>query len=162
MHGGKFMSRHVFICDDKVDRNFTILLSFRNVWGPSGYVLASWLVPKRLYRPSNDQLCFDKKKGLTTRRIIVVSFSAIQIIQKSHLELIYALFHFFFLFSNFQMHNRLSWRHNTPSWRHNRLYGAGDCMPPLYMPQSLMPPLYMSQSLMLPIVLMYDDHAWWS
>ena len=61
---------------------------------------------------------FKKEIGPKIRRIIVVSFSAIQITQKSHLEPIYALFMFSFL-STFNI-CWPSWRHNRPSWRHYR------------------------------------------
>ncbi len=45
---------------------FRNLFSSRNVWGPLGYVLASWLVPKKLSRPSNDQLFCRKQMNRPT------------------------------------------------------------------------------------------------
>ena len=52
----------MIIYDERVDGNFEILVSFRHVWGPLGYVLASSLVYKKLSRPSDDQLSSDRNK----------------------------------------------------------------------------------------------------
>ena len=81
----------VIIYDENVDEHFERWLCFRSIWGPFGYVLASSLVSKKLSRPSNDHFFQLKWIGLKRRSIIVRAFSATQIIQKSLLDLIYAL-----------------------------------------------------------------------
>jgi hypothetical protein len=48
----------MIIYDETIDEHFEILICFRNVVGPLGHVLASSLVPKKLSRPSDDQLFF--------------------------------------------------------------------------------------------------------
>ncbi len=42
--------------DERVYEHLENLFEQKGVWGPLGYVLASWLVPKKLSRPSNDQV----------------------------------------------------------------------------------------------------------
>ncbi len=51
----------MIIYDENVDEDFEIWLSFRNVWGPLGYALASSLEHSKLSRPSDDYF-FQKMK----------------------------------------------------------------------------------------------------
>jgi hypothetical protein len=108
----------MIIYNGNVGGNFDIWRVFRIDWGPLGYALASSLVHKTLSRPCEDLLVFEREVQ-TKNGIIVATFSTDQIIQKSHLEPMYALFHVSMLM--FFDICWPSWRHNRPLWRHNRL-----------------------------------------
>jgi hypothetical protein len=53
--------------DEHFDEHFENWLCFRIVWGSSGYVLASLLVPQKLSRPSDDHSVFEKKEEYVWR-----------------------------------------------------------------------------------------------